>query len=448
VIRLPAQLLSKYSVAGSRYTSYPSVAHWDTTPSATQWLEHASTAIRGDAGSAGIAVYVHIPFCQSLCTFCGCNVRIARNHALAEPYVDTVLQEHRLYLDRLGRSQLRLGELYLGGGTPTFLPAQTLQRLLSGLLEKFEIAPTAALTAEIDPRVTTRAHLEVLRRHGFTRLSIGVQDFDARVLDIVNRTQTEVQVRSAVESARELGFESIGFDLLYGLPLQTADSIRTTMDAVERLQPDRIAFYGYVPVPWIKPSQRQFTDADLPDAQDRWHLYELGRERLGSAGYEEIGLDQYALAHDALAQAARRGTLHRNFMGYTPITTRLLLGLGVSAMSDAGTAYAQNDKNPMRYELRVKNGELPIQRGHLLTEEDRLSRQHIFELVTRFETAATHGLPIQLDELARDGLVSVSADRIKVTALGRSFLRNICASFDARLHQSTASVRHHASGAL
>jgi oxygen-independent coproporphyrinogen III oxidase len=441
---LPAELLRRYNVPGPRYTSYPTVAQWDTTPDLSQWRDHVGRTLAGDIDQAGIALYVHVPFCQSLCTFCGCNIRIARNHAVADPYVDTLLAEQQLYRAQASRPW-RIGQLYLGGGTPTFLLPGTLDRLLDGLLQDADVLHTASLCAEVDPRVTTRAHLEVLRRHGFDSLSLGVQDMDARVLDIVNRSQSEGQIRAVNDTARALGFTHIAFDLIYGLPLQTADSIRLTMDTVARLKPDQIAFYAYAPVPWLKPSQRQFTDADLPDAEARLKLHLQGRERLDQMGYEEIGFDQYVLPHTRLARAARDKTLHRNFMGYTAVRSALLLGLGVSAMSDVVSACAQNDKNPLRYETRVLAGDLAIQRGHVLTATELKTAGHIRDLVSRYETSAPEAAtqPAML-QLQQDGLIRIEGARIEVLAMGRAFLRNICMAFDAHAHR-TGLVGHHAS---
>lgn len=436
-----AALLRKYNVPGPRYTSYPAVPYWETTPTAQQWLQHVAAAIEADTGG-GASIYVHVPFCRSLCTYCGCNMRVTRSRAPVMPYVQSVLREHALYLQGLGRDGLRLGELHLGGGTPTFLDASELDALVSGLLERATLAPGASLSIEVDPRTTTREQLQVLARHGFDRISLGVQDFDPRVQDIVNRIQSEQQVREVTETARELGFRSVNFDLIYGLPLQTQSSIAETMDAVARLRPDRIAFYAYAHVPWIKPSQRRFTEADLPEGEARLQLLALGRQRLAAAGYVEIGMDHFALPDDTLTQAAREGLLHRNFMGYTQSFTTPLLGLGVSSIGDAGDAYVQNEKNLQQYEARIAQDELPIVRGHLFDDEDRVLRRHILNLMTRFRTQWEPGgeqaryladVPARLQELQQDGLVHIDGTRVDVTEAGRSFLRNVCMAFDARL---------------
>lgn len=437
-----AALLRKYNVQGPRYTSYPAVPFWETAPTAAQWLEHVSSAIDADTAHSGASMYVHVPFCRSLCTYCGCNMRVTRSSAPVMPYVNSVLREYALYLQGLGRDSLRLGELHLGGGTPTFLDPAELDALISGLLDKATLAPGASLSIEVDPRVTTREQLQVLARHGFDRISLGVQDFDPRVQEIVNRVQSEAQVREVTETARELGFRSVNFDLIYGLPMQTLGSINDTMDAVSRLQPDRVAFYAYAHVPWIKPSQRRFTEADLPDGEARLQLLALGRERLAAAGYVEIGMDHFALPGDLLNKAALDGALHRNFMGYTQSFTTPLVGLGVSSIGDAGDAYVQNEKNLQQYEARIAQDELPIVRGHLFDEEDRVLRQHILNLMTRFETRWEPGstqaryleqVPARLQELQQDGLVHINGTHVAITDIGRSYLRNVCMAFDARL---------------
>jgi oxygen-independent coproporphyrinogen-3 oxidase len=440
----PNQRLAKYDVAGPRYTSYPTVPYWEEPPDQEQWLGHVGAALQhGLAHGHGAAVYVHVPFCRALCTFCGCNTRVTRTHTIVRPYVGALLAEYGLYRERLGVERLPLGELHLGGGTPTFLDPGELDELLSGLLAASQPQANAVYSIEVDPRVTTAAQLELLARHSFRRISLGVQDFDPRVQDIVNRVQSVEQVRAVTEQARTLGFTSVNFDLIYGLPLQTLSSIDATMDAVCALRPDRIALYGYAHVPWIRPGQRRFTEADLPEGEARRALYALGRSRLEAVGYREIGLDHFALESDSLWQSARSGTLHRNFMGYTDAFTLPLLGLGVSAIGDAGDAYVQNEKELQGYQERLARGELPLQRGHVHDAEDRVLRQHILNLMTRMETH-WHGqgadytpyldtVPERLAEFAADGLVQVSAQECRVTEAGRAFLRNICMAFDARL---------------
>ncbi len=436
-------LIRKYNVPGPRYTSYPTVPYWERTPSEVEWIAALAAALDSERATQGAAVYVHVPFCRSLCTYCGCNVRITRNRKIALPYLETVLEEWRLYLERLGRERLPLAEIHLGGGTPTFLNPEEIEFLIGGLLARADVAPGAEFSIEADPRVTDGAQLATLARLGFRRLSLGIQDFDPRVQDIVNRVQSEEQVRVLTGQARELGFTSINYDLIYGLPLQTLDSIEQTLAAVGRLRPDRIAFYAYAHVPWIKPSQRRFTEADLPTGDAKRALYERGREILEAAGYREIGMDHFALESDSLWRATQSGDLHRNFMGYTTRRVAPLIGLGVSSIGDAWTAFAQNEKAIEPYEERVRRGELPLLRGHVLDAEDLTLRHHILDLMTRFRTRwdededrATEymqSVPERLREMARDDLVRIDASGCEVTERGRAFIRNVCMAFDARL---------------
>ncbi|HVN99570.1 MAG TPA: oxygen-independent coproporphyrinogen III oxidase [Steroidobacteraceae bacterium] len=436
--------LAKYDVAGPRYTSYPTVPYWDATPDEAQWLAHLRAAL-GAGGSPGASIYVHVPFCRALCTFCGCNTRVTRTHAIIMPYVQAVLAELALYRERLDGAPLELGELHLGGGTPTFLDPPELDALLAGILGAVTLHPEARLSIEVDPRVTTPEQLRLLAQHGFRRISLGVQDFDPAVQDIVNRVQSVAQVRAVTEEARRLGFDSVNYDLIYGLPLQTRASIELTMSEVCALKPDRIALYGYAHVPWIKPGQRRFTEVDLPEGRDKRALYEHARERLEAAGYREVGLDHFALPTDSLWLAARAGTLHRNFMGYTEAFTRPLLGLGASAIGDAVDAFVQNEKELQQYHERIARRELPIQRGHVLDAEDQVLRRHILNLMTRMETRWTGAdatpflddIATRLATFANDGLVELEAHGCRVTEAGRGFLRNICMAFDARLARAS-----------
>ncbi|HYX42085.1 MAG TPA: radical SAM protein, partial [Pyrinomonadaceae bacterium] len=265
------ELLKKYDVPGPRYTSYPTVLYWETMPTPDEWLASVARGLdEAERADEGAALYIHVPFCRSLCTYCGCNSRITCNTSVGRPYVEDVLREWTLYRERLGRSQaVPLAELHLGGGTPTFLAPAELEQLVGGILRDVRRTADAEFSIESDPRVTTREHLLTLARLGFTRLSLGIQDFDPRVQQAVNRVQTEAQVRAVTEEARAAGFDSINYDLIYGLPFQTRTSVEQTVEAVRRLRPDRIAFYAYAHVPWFKPGQRHFTEADLPVGDEK-----------------------------------------------------------------------------------------------------------------------------------------------------------------------------------
>jgi oxygen-independent coproporphyrinogen-3 oxidase len=450
-ITTTSELLKKYDVPGPRYTSYPTIVYWDDNPTVEDWTASVAQALdETEQTGGGAALYVHVPFCRSLCTYCGCNTRITHHAEVAKPYVQTVLKEWSLYRESLNREQpIPITEIHLGGGTPTFLPPEELTELIEGILSGARQTSDAEFSIEADPRTTTREQLETLARLGFRRLSLGIQDFDTRVQDIVNRIQTEEQVREVTEAARAAGFTSINYDLIYGLPCQTLKSIEQTIEAVRRLRPDRIAFYAYAHVPWIKPGQRRFTEMDLPTGEEKRALYELGRMLLEEAGYREVGMDHFALATDSLLKASLNGTLHRNFMGYITRQVAPLIGLGVSSISDSWNVFTQNEKKLEDYVARVERNEIPIFRGHQLTKEDRLLRRHILNLMTRFETSwdsAELYVPYletvsdRLAEMRRDGLVRLTSRRCEVTESGRAFLRNVCMAFDARLvHQVPAT---------
>ncbi len=443
-------LFRKYNIPGPRYTSYPTVPYWDTSPTEAQWIDAMKNAIAiSTAQGTGAAMYVHVPFCESLCTYCGCNTRITRNHAVANPYIDTIIKEFELYRKKMGlEGKLKLSELHLGGGTPTFLTPAELTKLLSGILNHCDVTSNFEFSIEVDPRVTSTEHLKVLREFRFTRISLGIQDFDPKVQDIVNRSQSFAQVKNITDEARSLGFTSINYDLIYGLPLQTLASIEDTFEKVVKLRPDRIAFYAYAHVPWIKAGQRRFTEADLPAGDVKRSLYERGRALLEEIGYVEIGMDHFALKTDSLYQAVQSHTLHRNFMGYTARNVNPILALGVSAIGDAWTAFAQNEKLLETYVERVEKGELPIARGHLLNEEDLILRQHILNLMTKLKTDWSNQslpflteVPAKLQEMVKDGLIKITATGCEVPEAGRPFLRNICMAFDARLVRKAPETR-------
>ncbi len=452
MIATASELLKKYDVPGPRYTSYPTILHWTDTPTVDEWIASVSESLDlTERHGNGAAIYLHIPFCRSLCTYCGCNSRITGSTSVGAAYVKTVLKEWELYRERLGRSQpIPLAELHVGGGTPTFLSAAELDELISGILKHAHQTSGAEFAVESDPRVTQPEHLSTLYRLGFRRLSLGIQDFDPLVQLAVNRVQTERQVRVVTEEARALGFNSINYDLIYGLPFQNLQSIEQTIEAVMRLRPDRIAFYAYAHVPWVKPGQRHFTEKDLPSGDEKRELYEFGRRMLEAAGYREIGMDHFALESESLWQAAINKTLHRNFMGYTPRFVAPLLGLGVSSISDAWDTFAQNEKTLELYEERVGKGEIPIFRGHKLNHEDIILRRHVLNLMTRCETSwdSTELYVPYLDSLAerleqpgRDDLVRLTGKTCKVTENGRAFLRNICMAFDARLARDNSTTQ-------
>ena len=444
------RLTDKYNVAAPRYTSYPTMPYWDIEKfNPDDWGQSVSVSFNETNKKEGISLYVHLPFCESLCTYCGCNTRITKNHSVEIPYIQAVLKEWQLYKQMMGDVPV-IRELHLGGGTPTFFSAENLKILISGLLQWVNIHPRAEFSFEAHPGNTTPEHLQTLYDLGFRRLSLGIQDFDPRVQFIINRHQSLEQVRQVTYEARRIGYTSINYDLIYGLPLQTTDGLINTMHLVSELAPDRIAFYSYAHVPWVKPGQRRFTEKDLPDSDTKVRLYEIGRSLLKNYGYVEVGMDHFALPGDALITAAEQNQLHRNFMGYTHQHTQLLIGLGVSAISDSWYAFAQNEKKLEDYLNAVGLGRLPVFKGHLLTTEDLVIRRHILNIMCTGQTTWNHhsehsadlstGIE-RLQPLADDGLITLNSSGLKVTKTGMGFLRNICMALDARLWQDKPTTQ-------
>ncbi|MBL7884457.1 MAG: oxygen-independent coproporphyrinogen III oxidase [Bacteroidia bacterium] len=435
-------LIKKYNVAGPRYTSYPTVPYWDATaPTVEQWVSSVKKSFDETNEKDGIALYLHLPFCESLCTYCGCNTRITVNHAVETPYIDALLKEWKMYLN-VFQTKPRIKEIHLGGGTPTFFSPENLKKLIGGILENAIVCNDAEFSFEAHPNNTTPAHLKALYEVGFRRLSLGIQDFDYKVQEIVNRIQPFEKVEQVVTAARSIGYESINFDLIYGLPLQTRKSVIDTINKVNLLKPDRIAFYSYAHIPWVKPGQRKFTEADLPIDEEKRALYEIGKEKFSENGYVEIGMDHFSLKSDTLYKAAEKGKLHRNFMGYTHSYTQVTIGLGVSSISDTWYAYAQNVKKVEEYYDLVNTNQLPIFKGHLLNEEDLIIRKHILNIMCKFETSweqkeeqcdAVYAAIEKLAEMEKDNLIELKPFHLKVKKSARPFVRNICMAFDARL---------------
>lgn len=436
-------LFSRYDVAAPRYTSYPTVPYWDPgKPDAASWEKAAKDASR--AGRNPMSLYIHLLFCESLCTYCACNTRITKNHSVEEPYIRRLVKEWQMYVDLFGQKP-RIGELHLGGGTPTFFSPEHLAKLITAIRDTSIIEPGAALSFEAHPASTTTAHLETLFILGFRRISLGIQDFNPEVQRLIHRTQSVEQVEAVTHLARIIGYTSVNFDLIYGLPAQTLDSITETVEKVVRIRPDRIAFYSYAHVPWMRPGQRAYTEADIPTGEAKRALYERGRALLQAAGYQEIGLDHFALPGDELLNASLTGKLHRNFMGYTEHQSSLLAGLGPSAISDAGSMMVQNIKSLEEWNAAIDNNELPFFRGHALTSEDLVLRKHILNVMCKGETdwladlgqyPALEDAQERLKGMADDGLLELSPFSLAVTEKGKGFLRNIGLCFDARYHRS------------
>lgn len=431
-------LLAKYDVPAPRYTSYPTVPYWETNPTTDQWVQHLRTTLREKDG--GWSLYLHIPFCESLCTFCGCNNIITKDHKRETPYVEMVLKEWELYIQQVPELLQRpLKHIHLGGGTPTFLSADALVQLLKPILSKVKIDENDFEgSIEVDPRRTNAAQLQALRDLGFNRVSMGVQDFHPEVQRLVNRIQPLEITKKLTESARNMGYTSVNFDLIYGLAKQTPDSIRETARATVELRPDRIALYSFALVPWIKPAQRLFKDEDLPKAAEKRELYEIARGILLEAGYVEVGMDHFALPTDNLCIAMKEKRLHRNFMGYTDQRTDVLLGMGVSSISETPHSFHQNEKVLPLYEAALNEGRLPTLRGHILTDEDKVRRDQILQLMTNYEVSFINEVQESqskefLAEMIKDHLVEIKDHKLVVNEDGRPFLRNACVFFDERL---------------
>lgn len=444
-------LIQKYNIPGPRYTSYPTVPFWDEAGiSYENWIKTAQRSFDQSNQSEGISIYIHLPFCESLCTFCGCHKRITKRHSVEEPYIDTVLKEWALYCDVLSEKP-RVREIHLGGGTPTFFSPENLKKLIDGIFEKAEKFPGFEFSFEGHPNNTTEKHLQTLYDLGFKRASFGVQDYDLKVQKAINRLQPYKRVEDVTNNCRKIGYSSVSHDLVFGLPHQTKEAIIDTITKTKQLKPDRIAFYSYAHVPWIKGvGQRGYDEKDLPSAEEKRELYEAGKKLLGELGYIEIGMDHFALKTDSLYKAMKNKSLHRNFMGYTSSKTQLMIGLGMSSISDSWHSFAQNVKTIEEYAELVNKGIIPIFRGHLLSPEDLVVRKHILNIMCNFETSwesdamkfpeleACIGL---LDEMVEDGLVEISETGLRLPEEARPFVRNVCMAFDLKLIHNQPTTR-------
>jgi len=419
-------MLHRYDVPVPRYTSYPTAPMWT---SAVGPRDHAGAL---SAAQPPLSLYVHIPFCKERCAFCGCNVVVARSTTTADRYVSSVLAEMDLVLNELG-DRRQVSQIHWGGGTPTFLSERQLEALWLGIARRFAIGAGTEIAIEIDPRVTSRDQLALLRSFGFNRVSIGVQDLNDEVQTAIGRGQTVEQTRATLDAARELGFESISFDLVYGLPMQTLASWRRTLARVIAMRPDRIATYAFAHVPDARPNQSRLPLAGIPQGERKLELFRTASDALIAAGWKPIGMDHFALPHDSLARA---GWLTRNFQGYTLKAANDLVGLGVSAISDVAAVYTQNTRSLSRYESAIAQGQLATERGFALTADDRERRRIIIGLMCngRVEVSPRFGAELErLRPLERDGLVELHGNAIAVTPLGWRFVRNVASIFDAYL---------------
>jgi len=442
--RLPKDLIARYDTPGPRYTSYPTVPAWKRPFGPAEYRE-ALVDLAG-AESDPVSIYVHIPFCGYRCHYCACNVTVARGPDAADAYLDRLERELDLVTGILGRHR-RPRQLHLGGGTPNFLtPAQCSR--LSGMLEsRFAFGPEVERSLEADPRLVTREQLTRVRELGFSRISLGVQDFDPTVQTAIGRSQPEAVVRDAVELAREAGFAAINIDLVYGLPRQTVTSFEHTLRAALMLRPERVSCYNYAHVPRVRHNQRLIDASALPSREEKVHLFQMAVEAFTGNGYEWIGLDHFALQDDELARAAREGRLWRDFMGYTTRTAPHLLGFGMSAIGDVAGRFIQNVPRTGQYQRDLDRGELPVERGHRLSDDDKARRLAILRLMCNLDLPYRMVPPpaeqsaARLQPLMDDGLISRSEESYEVTSLGRWFLRNIAMALDAYLPQQVAEAQ-------
>ena len=439
------QLLERYDRPGPRYTSYPTAIEFHDGVGHDVYTQRLSRLNRD--GSATLSAYVHLPFCEHRCAFCGCNVVITAHREVASRYLDAVEQEVGLLASHLPDRRV-IAQMHWGGGTPTYYTPAQLARFHAHITRHFSFTPDAELGIEIDPRVTSTEHLEVLRSLGFTRVSMGVQDFDPRVQEAVNRIQSFELTRSLIVRARELGFSSVNVDLIYGLPHQTVDSFTATLDQAVALRPDRVAAYSFAFVPWMSAHMKEIDRAALPAPETKLALLAATVDAFTAAGYLQIGMDHFALPGDELARAVGARTLHRNFMGYTVKSTSDLVAMGVSAIGDVQGAFVQNTKKLPEYYGAVAAGRFPVTRGYELDADDEIRRHVITELMCNFrvdigtverrfaidfgEYFAAELAALRASAIA-DGLATLTDQRIDIAPSGRMFVRNVCMAFDKYL---------------
>jgi oxygen-independent coproporphyrinogen-3 oxidase len=441
------ELLRRYDRPGPRYTSYPTAVEFHDGYGESDYREKLARA--DEQAEAPLSLYVHLPFCAQRCSFCGCHVVITRKSEVAARYLDYLHREIEMLAAALPRRR-RVSQYHWGGGTPTYLSPTQMEALHREVSQRFEIQAGAEVAIEVDPRVTTPEQVDLLRKLGFNRLSMGVQDFTVEVQEAVNRGQTEAQTRALYDYSRRAGFASINLDLIYGLPLQSPDSFARSMDVVLDLRPDRLAVYSYAYIPWIKAHQKGIRVEQLPSPEVKLQLFCVAREKLLAAGYVQIGMDHFALPDDEMVRAVARRRLHRNFMGYTVSPGGDMLGVGVSAIGDVQASFAQNAKKLSTYYDRIDSGSFPVERGYLLSRDDEIRREVITRLMCNFyldraEIERRFGIGFgdyfatELEELAgpegpvRHGFLEIHPDRLEVVGHGKLFVRNVCMVFDRYL---------------
>jgi oxygen-independent coproporphyrinogen III oxidase len=449
-LRVSEEFLDRYNRPGPRYTSYPTAPVWNDSfgPGDLERVHQEAEVARSP-----VSLYMHIPFCESLCLFCACNVVIQKDKSVAPPYLG-VLEREMEHVSR-GVSKARpVVQFHWGGGTPTYLTPEQIEDLFGAARERFRFAPDAEIGIEVDPRVTSQRHLDTLRRLGFNRLSMGVQDFHPEVQKAIHRIQPFELTRDLLFSARELGFDSINVDLIYGLPYQTPERFAHTIDQILQLAPDRVALFSYAHVPWLKKQQGSFA-AHLPEGMEKFEIFRTGLLKFLEAGYLYIGMDHFAKPGDELSISQQNRTLHRNFQGYTTKAGADLYGLGVTAISGIQNAYAQNHRDLVSWEKAVSERGVATMRGYWLSDDDRLRRAVISRLlchtvVLKKEISREFGIDFdeylapelqRLEAPREDGLVLLERDRIRATWLGRIFIRNLAMVFDPYLEKQQLAAK-------
>ncbi len=455
MVQFDAGLVRKLSQPGPRYTSYPTADRFSAAFGYRDYLQ-AVAGLRTRGAAKPLSIYLHIPFCETVCYYCACNKIVTKNRDKATVYLSYLKREIDMQ-GMLFAGINQVEQLHLGGGTPTYLSDEQMGELMAHLRRKFQFAPdeVGEYSIEVDPRTVSRERVHSLRRQGFNRISLGVQDYDEAVQRAVNRVQPEAETQAIIDAAREAGFRSVSIDLIYGLPKQTVMSMAQTLAKVIKADPDRIAIYNYAHLPHLFKPQRRIPDADLPGADAKLDMLGLSIRRLTEAGYVYIGMDHFAKPGDDLAVAQRQGRLHRNFQGYSTHADADLVSCGVSAIGAVGATYSQNVKTLEAYYERLDNNELPIERGIALNMDDVLRRSLIQSLMCHFELsvgALEQAFPIvfadyfapelvKLHALADEGLVTIGPDWLSVTLKGRLLIRNICMVFDRYLNEKAALPR-------
>jgi oxygen-independent coproporphyrinogen-3 oxidase len=445
------EALERYDRPGPRYTSYPTAVEFSDAFGEANYREALRAA--NAKGEAPLSVYTHLPFCEERCFYCGCHVIISPRKGIADPYLEHLIQEIEMVAAELP-DRRNVAQFHLGGGTPTYFSTAQLEALVDAFQQHFNCLPGAELAIEVDPRVTTFEHIDLLATKGFNRISMGVQDFTPEVQEAVNRVQTPEQTEGLASYARERGLANLNIDLIYGLPHQRQETFATTLDRVIAMRPNRVAVYSFAYVPWTKGTQKQISEEDLPERSEKFALYALARTKFMDAGYQDIGMDHFALPDDELAVAQREGRLYRNFMGYTVMPGEDALGFGVSAIGDVQGRFIQNEKKLSTYYAALDDGRLPVHKGFERSADDEVRRDLIQSLMCNFhvkrrELEAKHAIDFDsyfgadlehLSAYVEEGLAEVNSEEVRATETGKLFVRNLAMCFDAYL------ARHEESG--